>query len=39
MVELEKRWMVLPTHHIAVQMMGGPWSMAEIQVLLSLSSL
>jgi hypothetical protein len=36
---MEDNWMVLPSHHTAVQMIGGPWSMAEIQVLLFLSSL
>jgi hypothetical protein len=38
-VVMEEKWMVLPSHHIAVQMMGGPWLMAEIQVLLFLWSL
>jgi hypothetical protein len=30
-VIMEESWMVLPSHHTAVQMMAGPWSMAEIQ--------
>ena len=24
-VIMEESWMVLPSHHIVVQMMGGPW--------------